>query len=121
MLGSFSYSVPLKDLIPKPVSTLTELRPLLADVFSANYRLGEFNGNYFPKYSGRDGCIFKGTCEYPERVWFVYTDGSLKVERNPKPVPIQEMKEGGVSLKSLFSWPGLFERQMNIDAKSQGN
>ena len=118
VLGSFGYVAGVNQFITNsPVITMSESRPLLADIFSPNYKLGEFSGPYFSQYGGPNGCLFSGKCYFPDRIWFVYTDGSLKVQKNPPP-PIPH--HGGRLVPSsieLFSWPSAFGRQMDADEK----
>ena len=105
MLGSYGYVVPLNDELTHPVVAMSGARPLLADAFSSDYRPGEFEGPRFPSYTS---CSLAGTCEVPERVWFVYTDGGLRVMKR---APVTPSSRFDGKPRMVFSWPGLFERQ----------
>jgi prepilin-type N-terminal cleavage/methylation domain-containing protein len=102
MLGSFGYVGGLGRFGHFHGSQNNSSTPLLADVFSAHYKLGEFSGNQFPDYTA---CAAEKTCFFPEKIWFVYSDGSLAVQHNPAPPPPDD------SQTELFSWPAAFARQ----------
>jgi prepilin-type N-terminal cleavage/methylation domain-containing protein len=103
MLGSFGYIVPMKDeftheLFPSGISM-----PVLCDAFSADYRLGKFDG-FFPNIKT---CQIDFSCEMPEKLWFAFTDGSIKLERRPAPPTKFGPSTNGKS-RMLFTWPSAF-------------
>lgn len=82
--------------------------PLLADIFAAQYRVAEFSGSVpdprqctkFTQGSGRG-------CDYPEVIWFGYSDGSLRKWRRPVRVDGKP--------RELFDWFHVFSRRMDVD------
>lgn len=105
LIGSYAYGPAIADEMEFCKFSTVEVTPLLADVFCANYRLGEFDG----PYPDRDVCVMAGTCEIPELIWFAYSDGSLRAQKNRTPpgptgpFPSQD--------RQLFGWPGVFDHE----------
>jgi prepilin-type N-terminal cleavage/methylation domain-containing protein len=108
MLGSFGYSGGLSDK-DLPVDFRGEGRyPLLADIFTTDYRLAEFAG---PAPDLR-ACLKSQRCDFPERIWFAFSDGSLKVWSGP--APRLHLQLGEKWLRTGFTWPTAFERAMKL-------
>jgi len=86
--------------------------PVLCDIFSSQYRVLEFSG----QAPDVRACINEGIgnpssgCLYPDRMWFAYSDGSLKVWKRTVNT------SAGTHL--LFDWLHVFLRKMDADTQS---
>jgi prepilin-type N-terminal cleavage/methylation domain-containing protein len=107
MLGSFAYIAGLEDEDMKSAVRSGGDLPLLADIFDANYHPAEFSGD---QPSNLKSCGLTLKCEVPERIWFFYAEGSLKVQRNKQPPKTFQDSVG--SPRMLFTWPGVFQQEM---------
>ena len=108
MLGSFGYIVPMKELFTHELFPSGTTMPILCDAFSSDYRLGKFDG-FIPDINK---CASNWTCEVPEKVWFAFTDGSIRIERHRAP-PTNGADAAMAGLRALFTWHSIF-----IDARA---
>jgi hypothetical protein len=117
MLGSFAYVEPMqRDLELAAFNADTNL-PLLCYIFASDYHPKQFEGLYPPDPAacGRDL-----TCEFPEQIWFVWTDGSLRRQRNRRP-PLTFQEASAMGARELFTWPAAFRREMELKQGSAYN
>lgn len=105
MLGSFGYIVPMKDLFTRELFPAGATMPILCDAFSSDYRLGRFEG-FVPDI---EACSSSWTCEVPEKIWFAFTDGSIRIERHPK-APANGAEAAAAGARMVFTWPSIFNK-----------
>ncbi len=90
----------------------TKPYPILCDIFSAHYRVREFTGEApnMIECNKSNGILDpnKG-CQYPEVIWYAYSDGSIKAWRQKL-----DTNEGA---HQLFDWLHAFLRRMDKDTK----
>jgi prepilin-type N-terminal cleavage/methylation domain-containing protein len=82
--------------------------PVFIDIFAATYRVKEFEGSSPDPRDCTVGNSDNLGCYYPEKMWFGYSDGSLRVTRQA--VAISDGKP-----RQLFDWFHVFTRQMDLD------
>jgi type II secretory pathway pseudopilin PulG len=107
MLGSFAYVGGIEDSEVAERARRGDAVPLLADIFDSDYQPNEFDGDTPPDLTG---CSRWLQCEVPERIWFFWTDGSLRVQKH-KPPP-KTFEEAVGPARMLFDWPGVFMLEM---------
>ena len=108
MIGSFAYGPSLADDLLSDTISWSPPSPVLADIFTAEYRVNEFSGTEPADFHD---CLRRFTCEIPERIWYAYSDGSLRVHRCP--VPLTSFPTSGVApARKLFTWPTIFDLEL---------
>lgn len=103
MLGSFGYIVPMRSQFTRELFPSGSTMPILCDAFSADYRLAKFDG-MLPNF---DKCLFDLTCEVPEKLWFAFTDGSIRIQRHRRP-PRDFEEASSLGPRQVFTWPSAF-------------